>query len=258
MADLPPQLFDAQLHPEGLTSDDLGTLRFFGLEAAVLASDWAAPSANAVVAHFRELVDEQLPRFERAGIRAFAALGLHPRGLPRRGLSAVLSALPGFFKGGRVVAVGEVGLSLGGAAEEEAFTLQLSLARRLNVPVLVHTPRDDKGPKTRRTLNLLRASGLAPAQVLVNHVTGKTLRLVLECGHFAGLTAHPDELEAAEVVSLVRKFGAERLVLGSGHGGGERLGLPRVAARLVKAGLTPSVVAKVARDNAAAFYRVTR
>ncbi|MHB8873102.1 MAG: TatD family hydrolase [Myxococcaceae bacterium] len=257
MADLPPPLFDAQLDPWGLSDEDLGNLRFFGLEAAVLAASSSPGHATprAIFEHFEALVRVQLPRFERAGIRAFAALGVHPRGLPRRGLSAVLSELPGYFQGGRVVAVGEIGLALGGEAEEEALSLQLALARRLNLPVLVHTPRKNKEPLTRRALNLLRASGLPASQVLVNHVSAKTVRLALECGHFAALTVHPDELAAEEVVQLVRRYGSERLVLDSGHGG-EMLGLARVAARLVKAGLTLSVVERVARENATELYRV--
>ncbi len=251
-----PPLFDAHLDPTGLTDADLEALRYFGLASAVLVVD-GQPSATArgLIQAFDRLVQVQLPRFRRAGIRAFAALGVAPNDLPRRGLAAVLSELPSRFRG-LAVAVGETGLAGGGPAEEEAFLRQVTLAKGLGLPLVVHTPRQDRALHTRRVLSLLRSSGLPPARVLVNHVEPKTVRTVLECGHFAGLTVHPDELPAEAAVALVRRHGAERLVLNTGHGGGEILALARVAARLAAAGLSARVIARVTHDNAANLYRV--
>ncbi len=235
-------------------------MRYFGVGAALVAADHSPlhATAKAIFEHFEEIIDVQLPRLERAGLRAYAALGVHPRALPRRGLAEVLSALPGYFRGGKVVALGEVGLHLGGEAEEEAFTEQLALARRLKLPVLIHTPAKDKERLTRRALTLVRAAGVAPAQVLVDHASGRTLRLILECGHFAGLTLHPDELVAEAAVALIRKFGSERIVLDtdSGDGAGDILGLARVVSLLRRAKLSDRVVTRVSSDNARKFFRV--
>ena len=90
---------------------------------------------------------------------------------------------------------------------------QLALAKRLQLPVLVHTPHKDKERITRRTLMLIRTSGFPPERVLVDHASGKTLTHILACGHHAGLTLHPDELSAERAVALIRRHGPERLVL---------------------------------------------
>jgi predicted metal-dependent TIM-barrel fold hydrolase len=255
------RLFDAHLHPEGVPDQDLESLAFFGVRAALVAADPAPvrASSKAILEHFEEIQEEQLPRLEKAGIRGYAALGVHPRAIPRRGLTEVLSALPGFFKGGKVVAIGEIGLHDGGAVEEEAFLEQLALARRLKLPVLVHTPMVEKERITRRALILLRESGIAPAQVLVDHASGRTVRLILECGHFAGLTIHPDELTAERAVALVRRLGSGRLVLDSdsGDGAGDLLGLARVASLLRRAELSEKLVSRVTHQNATDFYRVS-
>ena len=178
--------------------------------------------------------------------------------VPASALPGVLSALPDYFTGGRVVALGEIGLHRGGEHEEEAFLEQLALAKRLKLRVLVHTPHRNKESITRRTLTLLRASGIPPSRVLVDHTNRRTVRLVLECGHYAGLTVHPEELSGERAVALVRELGTSRVVLDSdsGEGVGDILGLPRAARLLEKAKLSSAVVARVTRLNAARFYRV--
>jgi predicted metal-dependent TIM-barrel fold hydrolase len=253
----PLQLFDAHLHPEGLSDQDLESMRFFGVERAlVVAHHFPEPTPLALRRHFDELVGRQLPRLERLGIRAWAALGVHPRCLPRRGLSEVLASLPDYFRGGRVVALGETGLHRGGIEEEEAFLEQLALARQLKLRVVVHTPNRDKERHTRRILTLLRQSGVRPSRVLVDHATGRTVRTILGCGHWAGLTLHPEALRAERAVALVRKLGSERLVLDSdaGDGAGDILGLARMASLLSRARLSERVVRRVAFVNATRFF----
>jgi predicted metal-dependent TIM-barrel fold hydrolase len=256
----PEPLFDAHLHPEGLSDQDLETLRHFGVKAAVAVAHHSPEeaTAKAVLVHFDALLARHLPRLERAGIHGYAALGVHPQRRPRRGLGEVMTALPGYFRGGKVVAIGEVGLHRGDEAEEEVFIEHLALARRLHLRVLVHTPIRDKEPLTRRTLALLKASGVEPAHVLVDHVDARTLRVVSACGHWVGLTVHPDELSGERVVSLVSKLGAERLVLDSDSGDGpsDILGLARCASLLARAKLSARFVHRLAYQNAADFFRV--
>jgi len=252
-------VFDARLHPAGLTDQDLETLRLFGVEGALVVSD-ATPHAqpDQLLAHFEELVSKELPRLERAGIRAWAALGVHPASVPRRGLSHVLEALPAFCKGGRVVAVGLIGLSKGDLAEVEALGEQLALAERLHLRAVITSPAHEREALTRRVLTLLKESSIPPGHVLVDCATARTVKLIRECGHWAGLTMHPDHLEVEKAVSLVCQLGPERLVLESaaGDGASELLAVARAVHRLQKAKLTRSVVARVSEDNATAFLGV--
>jgi uncharacterized protein len=255
-----PSIFDAHLHPEGLTDRDIESLQIFGVSAALVAAHHAPPDSTprAILAHFDSILGVQLPRLERRGIRAYAAVGVDPRRVPRRGMSEVLAALPGYFSSGKVVALGEVGLQRGGEAEESAFLEQLDLARRLKLPVLIHTPVVDKERLTRRILNLLKRAGIAPRRVLVDHASGRTVRTILECGYFAGLTIHPDELSAERAAAVVARLGSERLILDSdlGDGPGDIIGLPRTAHLMLKRKLSESVIRNVAFRNAADFFRV--
>src|SRR5438445_446024 len=77
-------MFDAHLHPSGLTDDDLETLRYFGVEAALVPAGHTAASVDALFEHFDDLLNKQLARLERAGPRPYAARGVHLLALPRR------------------------------------------------------------------------------------------------------------------------------------------------------------------------------
>lgn len=252
-------LFDAHLHPETLSDLDLESLRAFGVErAVVLGHHFPEPTSRGLRAHFQDLLQVQLPRLERAGIRGYVALGVHPRAIPRRGLHDVLAALPELFRGGRVVALGEIGFHRGGPDEEEALVEQLALARRLSLRVVLHTPALDKERWTRRLLALVQAHGPEPGRVLVEHASLRTVPLILARGHWAGLTVQVGELTADKAVQLVRRLGSRRLTLGSDAGDrpGDLLGLPRAVHLLERAGLGTVLVRQLAYRNARRFFGV--
>ncbi len=253
-------MFDAHLHPEALSDQDLESMAFFGVKCALAVAHHAPQERKVkhVFEHFEDLLGRQLPRLERAGIRAWAALGVHPLSAPARGLPEILTALPDYLRGGKVVAVGEVGLHRGGEAEEEAMREQLELAERLRLPVLVHSPHHAKERLTRRMLNLILEAKNTPSRVLVDHASARTVQPILACGFWAGLTVHPEELGAERAVALVRKYGTERVVLNSdsGDGAGDILGLPRAVRLLEKASLSKAVIARVAEQNARKFLRL--
>lgn len=252
-------LFDVRLQPEGLADADLETMRFFGLSAALVAAQaQARATAASLREHFDDLVRRQLPRLAKAGVRGYAALGVHPLSVPRRGLSEVLSALPSYFTAGKVVALGAIGLHHGGEAEVEAFSEQLQLARRLKLPVLVTTPRRDKERVTKRVLRLIAESGLPPQRVLVDRASAATAPLILELGSWAALAVHPDELAAEAAVQIIRRRGGQRLMISSsaGAGAGDILSLARLVSLLGKGRLSPQLIAKVAHENAAELFRV--
>jgi uncharacterized protein len=255
-------LFDAQLHPVALREGDLSDLRFFGVAGALAPSSSVTPATREAV---RRAWDALAPgatgRLGRAGLAGFAAVGIHPRSIPARGLEALLAELPEWLGRRGVVAVGAIGLDEGGPREEPVFARQLELARELRRPLVIHTPWRDKARVTRRTLALLREHEVDPARVLVSRADARTVKMIRACGYAAGVSLSssigPGEpIDAA--VALVRSLGAEGLVLSSdaGDGAGDLLALPRAAARLAKAGLSPAVIRRVCGSNALAVLGI--
>ena len=252
--------FDAHLHPEDLSDADLEAMREFGLKGVLISSHPPSlnPTFKDTLTHFESLMHKQVPRLERLGISAYVALGVHPTRIPRRGFQAILDALPRYFRGGKVIALGEVGLETGGPGEQDVFIEQLQLARRLRLPVIVHTPRTplkDKERVTRQALRLIKQEKLEPQRVLVDHVSARMARTVLASGHYLGITLHNPDFKAEKAVTLVQALGSRRLVLNSdlGEGPGDILGLPRAIHLMRKAQLSTRVIRNVAELNALTF-----
>ncbi len=250
-------LFDAQLHPLALRRGDLEDLRFFGVSGGLaIADDSVTPTTReALRRSWDTLATDVARRFARAGLAGYTALGVHPRRIPWRGLEALLADLPELLGRPRVVAIGAVGLEEGGPREEAVFSRQLELARELRLPVVVHTPWNEKERVTRRALAILREHELDPERVLVTGADARTLRMIRACGYAAGISLSAtggasDPID--EAVRLVASLGSEGLALssGAGDGAGDLLALPRAAARLAKSGLSRAVVRRVCGENA--------
>lgn len=252
--------FDALLHARALRARDLADLRFFGIEGALVPSGDAPGATAAAVREGWEAIAADARRLREAGLAGFAALGIHPRRIPLRGLEALLQELPAHLGRREVAAVGAIGLDQGGEREESVFVRQLALAHELRRPVLVHTPDRAKERVTRRILVLLREAELDPARVLVAHADARTVRMIRACGYLAALPlsapgGRRDDGGLDAAVRLVASLGPEGLVLASdaGLGGGDPLALARAADRLAAAGLSDAVIRRVCGENALAF-----
>jgi len=255
-------VFDPLLHARGLGARDVADLAFFGVRGALVPSGdaVAAPTAARVRKGWSETV-AAARRLRRAGLPAWAALGIHPSGIPLRGLEALLADLPAGLSRPEVAAVGAVGVGDGGELAERVLLRQLELARELRRPVVLVVPWRARERAVRRTLVVLREAELEPGRALVAGADARTVRAIRAVGQLAAMSlslgsGRVDPLDAA--VRLVKEHGPEGLVLGSdaGEAGGDLLALPRAADRLSRAGLSDAVIRRVCGGNALAFLGV--
>jgi hypothetical protein len=251
--------FDALLHAAALRAADAEALRFFGVVGALVPSGDAfhPTSAAALGAHWVATA-AATRALRRRGVKAWAALGVHPRRIPRRGLAERLAELPELLGRPEVAAVGPTGLELGGPLEEEVFLAQARLAAELRLPLLVQTGWRARARQVGRLLTLLEDVELAPERVLVLHADARTLPVIRARGHRA-LVALSGVRGVEEAAALVARHGAEGILLGSdaGDGGGDLLALPRAADRLQRAGLSVAVIRRVCLGNALAWLGLT-
>jgi hypothetical protein len=246
--------FDARLLARSLRAADLDDLRFFGVGGALVPMDDAVTPAvaDAVRRAWEAIAPRAVRRLRRAGLQGRAALGIHPRCIPWRGLEALLQELPDFLGRPGVAAIGEIGLLEGGPREERLLERQLELAASLRRPVSIAVPWRGREAMTRRLVAVLRDSEVEPQRALLQGVDGRTVKMVRACGHLAGLVLAAGGRTFDEAVRIVRAQGPEGLVLSSGAGeaGADLLALPRAAARLEKAGLSDAVIRRVCGENA--------
>ena len=156
-----------------------------------------------------------------------------------------------------MVAVGEIGYDSMTPEEDEALALQLQLAIEHELPALVHTPHRDKAAGTRRTLDVVRESGIAPELVVLDHLNELTVGMVLDSGCWAGFSIYPrTKMSEDRMVTILQDHGTERVLVNSAAdwGRSDPLKTRRTADAMLAAGFDDDTVDRVLWRNPVAFY----
>jgi predicted metal-dependent TIM-barrel fold hydrolase len=208
--------------------------------------------------YFLGLLGFERFRASQFGIRHFCTLALNPKEANNPAVAdGVMALLPRYLEKDGVVAVGEVGYDDMTPAEDRYFAEQIELARKAALPLLVHTPHRDKKRGTERTIALIRECRFPEAMVLIDHNNEETLPLVLATGCWAGHSIYPHtKLDEARMVALVKKYGAERIIVNSAADWGvsDPLKVPKTAALLAESGVLESAVETIVWHNPVAFF----
>ncbi|MEU3479633.1 MULTISPECIES: TatD family hydrolase [Streptomyces] len=254
------RIFDPHIHMSSRTTDDYRAMHTAGVRAVVEPAFWLGQPRTSA-ASFRDYFDALLGwepyRAAQYGIRHFCALALNPKEANDPRCVPILDDLPRYLLKDNVVAVGEIGFDSMTDAEEHAFTVQLALADTHGLPALVHTPHRDKAVGTSRTLELVRASGIDPGRVLIDHLNEVTVPLVADSGCWMGFSIYPDtKMDPDRMVRILQEYGTSRMLVNSaadwGHSDPLRTAATAFAMR--SAGFTDEDVEQVLWHNPVAFY----
>ncbi len=209
------ECFDTHIHSEGKGIHELRAMVKRGVKRAVSCAFYPlAPSApETVIDMFRKLMSFEVKRANKAGMKLYPAIGVHPRCIPpeyRKVLSFMERCSPTAF--------GEIGLESAGSLEIEVLTAQLELAKKMDVPCIIHTPRKNKEEITIKILEILEKVGFPEELAVVDHANGRVVSDITDAGYWAGLTVQPGKLSKNEVKEIVETYGFERFLLNSDTG----------------------------------------
>jgi hypothetical protein len=210
------------------------------------------------VDYFASLLGWERFRAAQFGIAHYCAIGLNSKEANNEPLAReVLELLPRFVLKEGVVAVGEIGFDDMTADEERWFTAQIELARRADLPILVHTPHRDKKRGTERSLAIVRESGFPEERVLIDHNTEETLPLVLATGCWAGHSIYPNtKMDAERMTALVQRYGGERILINSAADWGvsDPLSVPKTVALMRARGVDERTIQTIVWNNPITFF----
>ena len=252
---------DPHVHMSSRTTDDYQAMRAAGVVAVIEPAFWMGQPRTCVGSfrdYFASLVGWERFRASQFGIRHYCTIGLNSKEANDPGLAdEVLAILPLFAAKDGVVAIGEIGFDDQTAAEERVYRAQLELAKRLELPVMVHTPHRDKTAGTRRSMAIALEHGLRPDQVVIDHNTEETVQEVVDQGFWAAFTLYPQtKMGSQRMVEVVRRYGSTQIFCDSSADWGvsDPLAVPKTAALMLAQGIPPATVEAVCLTNALAAY----
>jgi hypothetical protein len=258
-------LFDPHIHMTSRTTDDYQAMAAAGIHAIVEPAFWLGQPRTHVGSfedYFLSLLGWERFRASQFGIRHLCTMGLNPKEANNaRVADGVMELLELYVEKEGVVAVGEIGFDDVTPTEEKYFAAQIELAKRAGLPILIHTPHRDKKRGTERTLALVKECGIAPELTLVDHNNEETLASVLDSGCWAGHSIYPaTKMDEGRMVTLVQKFGGERILINSAADWGvsDPLKVPKTAEAMRQAGISDSTVHKICWQNPLAFFAQSR
>ena len=254
-------IIEPHIHMYSRTTDDYVALYKAGIRACVEPSFWMGCNrryAGTFFDYFSLILEFETIRARRFGIDHFSAVSLNPKETEDTGLAiAVFAGLAPYLDHPRCVALGEIGFNNITPNEESAFVRQLHIAHERQLPVIVHLPHTDKRRGAIRTVEIVRAEGINPDLVVIDHNTEDTIRLSRESGCYSGMTVYPiSKLDPERVSAIIREYGSERMIVnGSADWGvSDPLSLIKVVERLKQDGFSQADIQRLTFDNAMAFY----
>lgn len=255
------RIFEPHAHMTSRTTDDYEAMAASGVQVLVEPAFWLGQprtSAGSFVDYFNSLLGWERFRASQFGIRHHCTIGLNPKEANDDVLRReVLALLPRFLAKDGVVAVGEIGYDAMTPAEDEALRAQFELAVEFELPVLVHTPHRDKAAGTRRTLELVEQTGLAPETVLIDHNNELTVRDVHASGCWAGFSIYPNtKMDEHRMVRILEDVGTDRILINSAcdWGVSDPLKVRKTVDAMRAAGFSDDDVDKVVWRNPLEFF----
>lgn len=209
-------------HMVSRTTDDYLKMATAGCSCVCEPAFWAGFDRSSVDGfhdYFCQLTDYEPKRAAKFGLQHYCWLCINPKESENVDLAReVIDLIPKFIDRPTVLGIGEIGLNKNSRNELKILELHVDLAARSNQLVLVHTPHlEDKLKGTRLILDVLKAeSRIQPERVIIDHVEEHTVRMVLDRGHWAGMTLYPEsKCTAARAADILEVYGRERLWMNS-------------------------------------------
>lgn len=251
------RIIDPHCHMYSRTVDDYEMMALCGIEAIVEPSFWLGNDrqyAGSFYDYFNHISEwEPKNRAAKRGIKHFCTIAMNPKEAEQIGLAReVIAGMLPFLQRPTAVGIGEIGLNNITPNEETIMAEQFELARKLNVPVIVHTPHNNKLEGTLRTLAIAKECQIDPGRVNIDHNTEETLRHTLDAGFWAGITMYPrTKCTPQRARDMIERFGAERILLNSACDWetSDPLAVPKAARLMLQTGFTRAQVRGVVWEN---------
>jgi predicted metal-dependent TIM-barrel fold hydrolase len=239
-------------------TDDYVRMAMAGCQAICEPAFWAGfdrSSADGFYDYFCQLTEHEPKRAAKFGLPHFSWLCINPKESENVQLAAeVIKLIPEFLERSNVLGIGEIGLNKNSRNEIKVLEMHVDLAARHNALILVHTPHlEDKLKGTRLITEVLKSDKrIQPGRVIIDHVEEHTVKSVLDCGMWAGMTLYPEsKCSPPRAIDMVEVYGNERVWLNCACDWGisDPLAVPKTALEMKRRGHSEETIDKLIYQN---------
>ena len=263
-------IIDTHVHIDSLNWSHLEAMALAGITAVV--TQVSGPNRGGVAVSPQTLFDlyERWIKFDSLRtsdffIDTYVAVGISMVCIPTH-YEKVIEALPQYLRREKVVAIGEIGLEPNSQTcpdlvqQAEVLWAQLKIAKEYTMPVVFHTPFNEKPKWIERYFNLIEEAGLEPSKVVIDHADSTVVRMITEAGFTAGVTIRPlPKLTPPDAARMMRTVELDQVILDSDAAiglGTDPLGVPKTVLEMRKLGFKHEDIRKIVYDNAKRIFNL--
>ena len=208
-------------HMVSRTTDDYQKIAQAGCEIVCEPAFWAGfdrSSPEGFYDYYCQLTEYEPKRAAKFGIQHYTWLCINPKEAEDAEFAReVMQIIPDFLDKPNVLGIGEIGLNKNTKNELAIFEEHVELAKKYDLPILIHTPHlEDKLKGTRLILDALKNAQVDPARVVIDHVEEHTIQSVLNAGFWAGMTLYPEsKCSGARAIDMLEMYGMEQVWMNS-------------------------------------------
>lgn len=251
------RIIDPHAHMYSRTVDDYEMMLLCGIEAVVEPSFWIGNDrkyAGSFFDYFNHISEwEPKNRAAKRGMKHFCTIGMNPKEAEQLALSReVIAGMLPFLDRPTSIGIGEIGFNNITKNEEIILREQLELSKKLDVPVIIHTPHNNKLDGTLRTIAICKEIGVNPERINIDHNTEETLQHTLDGGFYAGVTMYPrTKCTPQRARDMIERFGSDRILLNSACDWetSDPLSVPKAARLMLQTGFTQAQTNQVVWEN---------
>ncbi len=248
-------IYDSHTHSEGRSQKELSEMASSGIKMINSCAFYPVKPQypGTLIDLFRKLEEFETYRGEKAGLKVVPALGIHPRCIPPKWHEVI-----DFLEESNPKIFGEIGLETAEKTEVEVLKVQLNLAKRFDIPCIIHTPRRNKAKITQKILKTLEELKFPEELAVIDHVSLETISDILNRGYHVGLTVEEGKLSQEDVLDIIGNFGSERVMINSDTGftSLDYLSTFRTVTFLLEKSVEAREVERIAFENARRFFGV--
>jgi len=253
---------EPHIHTFVRTTDDYYNMAVAGIVACVEPSFWSGSDRRSVSSfedYWEHMISFETGRAKKYGIRHYVMLGLNPKEARNPIAHQVVDAMEKFLDRENVVGIGEIGFDKITAQEEDIFRRQLRMGDERRMPIIIHSPHENKKEGIERIIAIVNEEGVDQKRIVIDHNTEETIELSLQTACWAGMTVYyVTKLSAERAVDMISRYGTDRMIVnGSADWGySDPLAVPKVAMLMRGSGrFSEAEIRKVVFENPCAFLR---
>lgn len=244
---------DAFISPFQLSKQSIQNLKYFGVTDLIAVPQIKnVDTSEQLIDYFQSIISD-VERLQSWGIQAISTLGIRGK-KPKRAGDSIFVRLSELTEQNGLKAIGPIGIMDDSEPDWDVFDKQISIAGKLDLPLIVAAPAALEVTATYKMANVILEKGLSPEKCIFRVRDPILVEPLLKEGFCCAVTA---AIQYCDFLPLLQIDGASNRLqicsdIESNHQ--DLLVIPKLKDRLIRDDVCKGLIERILFENSTHFY----